>query len=78
MAHKKRQSIEAERGIETERGEGLVAGGSGAHVAPGINRRIVHAHFVVDVRTGGAAADTRVADHLAALNARPGHRGKRR
>src|SRR6267143_807388 len=53
--------------------QGLVASGSGLHVAPGIDRRIAHADFVVNVRAGGAATDTRVADHLSTLHARSGN-----
>src|SRR6266403_569296 len=44
--------------------------GSGLHVAPRIDGRIVHPDFVVDVRTGRAAAYARVANHFAALDAR--------
>src|SRR5580692_5884730 len=36
---------------------GLVAGGGVAHVAPGDDWGVVHANFVVDVGTGGAADD---------------------
>src|ERR1700693_918418 len=49
---------------------GLVAGGVGAHVAPGGDRGVVHATFVMDVRARGAAADAGVANHFAALDAR--------
>src|SRR5260370_26292745 len=54
-----------QRRIETELG-GLVAGGGGAHVTPRIDRRVVHAHFVMHVRTGGAAAGTGVTYNLPA------------
>jgi len=57
---------------------GSVAGWRGLHIAPGIYRRIVHAHFVVHVRPRGTAADAAVADDLAALDARTGNRRKRR
>src|ERR1700680_5040467 len=53
-----------------EKSGGLVAGGVGAHVAPGVNRGVVHADFVMDVRARGTAADAGIADHLAALDAR--------
>src|ERR1700739_948517 len=59
----------------------LVAGRCGLHVAPGIDPRVVHRHFIVNVRTGGAAADAAVTDDLAALDARTGNgreRGKMR
>jgi hypothetical protein len=46
-----------------------VAGGSGLHVAPGIDRRVVHTHFVVHVGARGAAADSRIPDNFAALHA---------
>jgi len=44
-------------------------------VAPGVDRCVVHADFVVDVRAGGAAADAAIADDLAALDAGAGNRG---
>src|SRR5262249_30544393 len=53
-------------------------GGGGLHVAPGVDWGVVHADFVVDVRAGGAAADSGVADHFAALDARAGDGGDRR
>src|SRR5260370_22641998 len=71
LAHKKQQRIETERC-------GSVAGRGCAHVTPGIDRRVVHAHFVVDMRAGGAAADTGVADNLAALCTRARNRRERR
>src|SRR6202023_2235100 len=55
---------------------GLVAGGVGAHVAPGVDRGVVHADFVMDVRASGAAADAGVADHFTALDARAGNGGE--
>src|SRR6266850_4819522 len=56
----------------------LVAGGSGLHVAPGIDRRVVHADFIVNVRAGGAAANAGVPNHLAALDPRSGNGSKSR
>ena len=49
--------------------DGLVAGGVRAHVAPGVDRGVVHADFVMHVGAGGAAADAGVADDLSALDA---------
>lgn len=43
-------------------------GGSVAEVAPGVDGRVVDADFVVEVRAGGAAALTFVADDVAALD----------
>src|SRR6267378_4261262 len=69
-----KEALHKKKGASRSKGiERLVAGGSGLHVAPGIDRRIVHADFVVNVRAGRAAADTRVADHLSALHARSGN-----
>src|SRR5579863_5503323 len=48
------------------------------HVTPGIDGRIVHADFVMDVRACGASADTCVPDDFTALNPRSWHRGERR
>ena len=59
-----------------EKPDGLVAGGVRAHVAPGVDRGVVHADFVMDVRAGGAAADAGVADHFAALDTRAGNGGE--
>src|ERR1700688_2995700 len=61
-----------------EKSDGLVAGGVGAHVAPGVDWGVVHADFVMDVRAGGAAADTGVADHFTALDARASNGGEGR
>src|SRR5438309_208343 len=69
-----RRAGKKQRRIETERFVKLVAGRGGTHVAPGIDWRVVHAHFVVYVRAGGAAADTGVADNLAALYPRARNR----
>src|SRR5882724_3369737 len=68
----------AEDGEKFQEDKTSVAGGGGLHVAPGIDRSVVHAHFVVDVRTSGAAADAAIADNLSAFNARARNRGKRR
>src|SRR5580692_1054881 len=54
---------------------GLVAGGGVAHVAPGVDWGVVHANFVVDVGTGGAAADAGVANDFTALHASAGDDG---
>ena len=51
----------------------LVSGRSGLHIAPWIDRRVVHSHFVVHVRAGGTTADSAIADNLAALDAGPGN-----
>src|SRR6266446_5703996 len=69
--HKKKAHLEKSIGR-------LVAGGSGLHVAPGIDRRVVHAHFVVNVWAGGAAADAGIAHHFAALDPRSGNSGESR
>lgn len=55
----------------------LVARWTGLHVAPGVNRRVVHSNFVVHVGPGGAPANARVADDLTAFNSRADHRRKR-
>jgi hypothetical protein len=54
-------------------GTALVAGGVATHVAPGVDGGVVHADFVMDVRTCRAATDAGVADHFAALYARAGN-----
>src|ERR1700722_8132728 len=59
-----------------EKPDGLVAGGVGAHVAPGVDRGVVHADFVMDVRACGAATDAGVADHFPALDACAGNGGE--
>ena len=57
--------------------EGLVARvGGGLHVTPGIDRGVVHPDFVVNVRPGGASANSAVADDLAAFDPRTGNRGE--
>jgi hypothetical protein len=56
----------------------LIAYSSALHVAPRINRRVVHANFIVHVWASRTAADARVADDLAALDTRPRHRRERR
>src|SRR2546423_13619976 len=57
----------------------LVAGSGRAHVAPRIDRRVVHANFIMDVRTRGAAADARISKNFTALDApaRNGRKGRK-
>lgn len=64
--------------ITNEFGKGLVAGGEGFHVAPGVDGGIVYADFVMNVGTGGATADAGVADDFTATDVGAGHNGKRR
>src|SRR5882762_10188165 len=56
----------------------LVARGSGLHIPPGIDGRVVHSNFVVYVRPSGSAADACITNHFAALDACPGNRRERR
>src|SRR5260370_16458611 len=58
--------------------KGLVARRSGLHIPPGIDRSVVHSNFVVYVRPRGTAADARITNHFAALDARTGNRRERR
>lgn len=51
-----------------EGAEELVAEGAVAEVSPGIDRRVIEADFVVNVRAGGAAADADVTNDVAAVN----------
>src|SRR6267378_136376 len=74
-----KEALHKKKGASRSKGiERLVAGGSGLHVAPGIDRRVVHADFVVNVRAGGAAANAGVPNHLAALDPRSGNGSKSR
>src|SRR5467141_2212168 len=64
-----KEALHKKKGASRSKGiERLVASGSGLHVAPGIDRRVVHADFVVNVRAGGAAADAGIAHDFAALD----------
>ena len=59
--------------MDVDREEELIGGGCGGfHVAPGVDGGVVHPHLVMDVGPGGAAADSRVADDLATLDAGTG------
>src|SRR6266704_4450485 len=57
---------------------GLVARWRRLHVTPRIDRRVVHAHFIVHVRSSRTAADAAIANHLAALDSRTRDGRKRR
>src|SRR5216684_6520046 len=49
----------------------LIARGSGLHIPPGVDGRVVHPYFVVHVRAGRTAADAGVPNHFPALHAGP-------
>src|SRR5208283_313060 len=56
---------------------GLVSGRSGFHIMPRIDRGVVHAHFIMNVGSGGATANPGVADDFATLDAGSGDDGVR-
>ena len=56
---------------------GRVSGRSGFHIMPRIDRGVVHAHFIMNVRSGGATANPSVADDFTALDAGSGDDGVR-
>src|SRR6267378_8293467 len=74
-----KEALHKKKGASRSKGmERLVAGGSGFHVAPGIDWRVVHADFVVNVRAGGASADAGIAHDFAALDPCSGNGGESR